>query len=305
MNLTFSKRNRMIKIVLNFLLVVASLGVYGQYTEYPLYPEGIKDNFIKYDEKESYVDEAVSPMSLSGKNRVYSFVSEPTYMLFPADKEQNKHIGLVIAPGGGLRNVWLDKEGIDIALYLSKKGINCLVLKYRVNHRDDNGKRRFDTGAYMNEVEKDAKQAVVTMRSLAGKMDFDPQKVGMVGFSAGGWLTEGITIRKKDEYGAKKSEWMPDFAGLIYHGNSERFVKKEDELKNLPPIFMAIARNDEKMPIENLMTYFTKVLLNVDKSELHMYNSGNHGFGLAYDSGFSVGLWKDSFYSWMLDVTGK
>ncbi len=305
MNLTFSKLNRMKIIATGFVFIVTCLSVYGQYTEYPLYPEGIKDNLIKYTEDESFVEEAVSPMSLSGRNRVYSFVSEPTYMLFPADKEQNKHIGLVIAPGGGLRNVWLDKEGIDIALYLSKKGINCLVLKYRVNHRDDDGKRRFDTGAYFKEVEKDGQQAVVTMRSLAGKMDFDPQKVGMVGFSAGGWLTEGLTVRKQDEYGKTKKDWMPDFAGLIYHGNSERFVKKDDQLKNLPPMFMAIARNDEKMPVENLMTYFTKILLNVDKSELHMYNSGNHGFGLAYDNGLSVALWKESFYNWMLDVTGE
>ena len=284
------------------LLLTVSFS-YGQYKEYPLYPNGLKDNPVKYDEPESYVDSMVAPGSLSGKNRVYSFVSEPSYMLFPANESVNKHIGLVIAPGGGLRNVWLDKEGIDLAMWLSQKGISCMVLKYRVNHRDEKGKWELDRGMYDSEVEKDAKQAMLTMRSLADSLNFEANKVGMIGFSAGGWLVERITVKKMEKYHDSKPDWMPNFAGLIYYGNDPKLVKKEDEIKNLPPMFMVIARNDEKIPVGKIMPYLTTILLTVDKSELHVYNSGRHGFGLADNKGNSVALWKDSFYNWMLDVT--
>lgn len=270
---------------------------------YPLFPNGIKNNPIKYDQPESYVDSLVSPGSLSGKNRVYSYVSEPAFLLFPAKESENKHIGLVVAPGGGLRNVWLDKEGIDIAMWLSGQGISCMVLKYRVNHRDEQGKWEIDMNDYMPAVEEDAKQAILTMRAFADSLDFDSQKVGMMGFSAGGWLTEGITIRKIKDYATVRPAWMPDFAGLIYHVNTPKFVKDEAALKNLPPMFMAAARNDFRLGVLKNVSYLTTILENVEKSELHIYNSGGHGFGTSTDKGISVAFWKVNFLNWMLDVT--
>jgi dienelactone hydrolase len=292
------------KIHLLVILIVFSLLVLGQDAkEFPLYPEGIKENPVVHPEKESFVDSLVHPNSLSGKNRVLSFVAEPVYQLYPAAADQNKNIGLVIAPGGGLRNIWLDKEGTDLALWLSQKGISCMVLKYRVNRRDEKNNFQIPLSVYFHEVEKDAKQAMLTMRSLSASMDFDSEKVGMIGFSAGGWLVDRITVQKMEKYGTDKPQWMPDFAGLIYHGGSEQSVKNEKEINNLPPMFMAIARDDEKMPVGKIIPYLTTILLTVDKSELHIYNKGNHGFGLAYNNGYSVSLWKESFYNWMLDVT--
>ncbi|MBN1927040.1 MAG: hypothetical protein JW798_14500 [Prolixibacteraceae bacterium] len=287
-------------VLLSFLFVVSIS--YGQYDEFPLYPEGLENNPISYDVEESYVDSVVAPGALSGKNRVYSYVSNPTYMLFPASEAENKHIGLVIAPGGGLRNVWLDKEGIDIALWLSQKGISCMVLKYRVNHRDEKGKFKYKSDDYKEVADQDAKQAVTLMRSMAGNMDFDPDKVGMIGFSAGGWLTERITVKKVDGIGNMKPDWMPDFAGLIYFKNEAKYLKNKKNLKDLPPIFMAVARDDYRLGVLNDLDYFTKLILDVEKSELHIYNSGGHGFGISNDKGISVATWIDSFYNWMLDV---
>lgn len=288
--------------LLYLLLLTVSLS-YGQYKEYPLYPDGLKDNPINYDEPESYVDSLVAPGSLSGKNRVYSFVSEPTYLLFPAKENVNKHIGLVIAPGGGLRNIWLDKEGIDIALWLSEQGISCMVLKYRVNHRDEKGKWDIDMDDYTSAVEKDAKQAMLLMRSMADSLNFESYKVGMIGFSAGGWLTERITVKKMEKYGASHPEWMPDFAGFIYFTNLPKSIKGNKELKNLPPIFMAVARNDVRLKVLERIDYLSVIISNSKKSELHIYNSGGHGFGTSTDKGISVATWKDSFLNWMLDIT--
>jgi dienelactone hydrolase len=287
-----------------FVFLLASVSLQGQdYKEYPLYPDGIVNNPISHPANELHVDSLVHPNSLSGKNRVYSFVSEPTYLLFPAAASQNKHIGLVIAPGGGLRNVWLDKEGTDLAIWLSQKGISCMVLKYRVNRRDESNNWQIPIATYVSEVEKDAKQAMLAMRSLAAQMDFDSKKVGMVGFSAGGWLIDRITVQKMDKYRTDKPNWMPDFAGLIYHGGAEKSVKNQQLTKNLPPMFMAIARDDNKMDVNEIMPYLTNILLSVEKSELHVYNSGLHGFGLAYENESSVSLWKESFYKWMIEIT--
>ncbi|WP_346863410.1 dienelactone hydrolase family protein [uncultured Draconibacterium sp.] len=287
--------------ILFFALAFSNLAL-AQVEEEALYPEGITDNPIHFSSVESYVDSMVSSASLSGQNRVYSYVSEPTISIYPANEQQNKHIGLIIAPGGGLRNVWLDKEGTDIALYLSKMGISCMVLKYRVNHRLDNGKWQLDFGMYVSEAEKDAKQAVKLMRSFSDKYNFDEDKVGMIGFSAGGWLTERITVKKMGKYGAEKPQWMPDFAGFIYHGSSPKNAKNVDEINHLPPLFMAIARDDEKLPVDEIIPYLTAIVLNVEKSELHVYNKGKHGFGLAYENGNSVADWKDSFFNWMMDL---
>lgn len=271
--------------------------------EYLLYPDGIASNPIVHPAEEMITEQPAAPGSLSGHNREYRYVSVPTYQLYPADKSQNRHIGLVIAPGGGLRSVCYDKEGTDLALWLSSKGISCMVLKYRLNRREDKGKFEIDRKIYDHEVEKDAKVAMLTMNRLADSLQFNRDQLGMIGFSAGGWLTERITIKKTEQYGIKKEDWMPDFAGLIYFGNAPKVVKNESALKNLPPVFMAIARDDSKVPLKRVIDYLSAIALNVDKSELHVFNSGEHGFGLATNKGNSVLLWKDSFYNWMLDIT--
>ena len=285
-----------------FALLLTVALCYGQYTEYPLYPEGIANNPIHYDVEESYVDSIVAPGALSGKNRVYSYVSDPTYLLFPANEDANQHIDLVIAPGGGLRNIWLDKEGIDIALRLSRKGISCMVLKYRVNHRNEKGRYKYSLDDYKEVADQDAKQAILMMRSMSEKMNFDADKVGMIGFSAGGWLTERITVKKIDGYENDRPEWMPDFAGLIYFKNQAKYFKNKKNIKNLPPVFMAVARNDSRLGVLNDLDYFTTIIAEVEKSELHIYNSGGHGFGTSTNKGLSVAGWIDSFYNWMLDV---
>lgn len=269
----------------------------------PLFPNGIENNPIKYTQPESYVDSMVSPGSLSGKNRVYSFVSEPGYMLFPANETTNKHIGLVIAPGGGLRNIWLDKEGIDIALWLSNQGITCMVLKYRVNYRDEKGKWAFKHDDYKIVADQDAKQAMLLMRSFADSLNFDSNKVGMIGFSAGGWLAERITIKKIDENEQLIPAYMPDFFGLIYFVNDYKYLKNKKNLASLPPVFMAVARDDYRLGVLKQLDYLSELILQVEKSELHIYNSGGHGFGTSTDKGISVATWKESFLNWMLDVT--
>ncbi len=273
-----------------------TINAFGQLPpEKPLYPGGIKDNPVIHASEEMYVDSLVNPKSVTGLNRVYSYVSEPTYMIFPAYSAKNKNIGLVIFPGGGLKNIWLDKEGTDIALWLSEQGISCMVVKYRTNFKDAKDKWAIDFDDYKGAIYLDARTSIQIMKGLSDSLNIDKNKVGMMGFSAGGWLTERVVYK----YYQENYDWKPDFVALIYHGNYVQQIKKAKEKEKLPPFFMAIAENDKKLPYKDVISYLKMVSAEVKNSELHVYPDGGHGFGLAYDETSAVSKWKTDFVNWL------
>lgn len=280
-------------------MLLLSCFSFGQATrEIPLYVNELKNNPIKHEAKETCGDSLVNPKSISKLNRVYSNISTPTYMLYPAADSNNKHIGVVILPGGGLVTNWLDKEGTDLALWLSGKGINCLVLKYRTNKKDKNGEFIIPMNDYKGAIYEDARTSLMRLRQLADSFNIDKDKIGIMGFSAGGWLSERMAFK----YVNDTFDWKPNFVGLIYHGGAVKSIKKIKNKKLLPPFFMAISRDDKKIPIGKIIPFLAMVVSEVDKSELHIYSKGVHGFGLAYNNGYSVELWKDSYYRWLLDI---
>ncbi|WP_157499557.1 alpha/beta hydrolase [Flavobacterium commune] len=292
-----------IKFSLFFLFLLKSLFVLSQVPkEIPLFPNGIKDNPIVHEQKESYVDSLVKPGSLSQKNRVFSNISEPAYMIFPASESNNKHIATIIFPGGGFVTNWVDKEGTDLALWLSNQGITCMVVKYRTNKKDANGKFIIPMEkVYFEELKKDVNASVMTMTGLADKLKFDKDKIGVLGFSAGGFISEWLTFTTVSE----KMPWKPAFVGLIYAGDKIKLLENVKDKSTLPPFFMAIARDDKKWTLKRALPFLSAVVAEVDKSELHVYSKGDHGFGLAYNEGHSVEMWKNSFYNWLLDIYEK
>ena len=270
--------------------------------EIPLFPNGIKDNPITHEQKETFTDSIVKPGSLSNKDRVFRNISEPTYMLFPAAESNNKHVATIIFPGGGFTTNWVDKEGTDLALWLSQQGITCMVVKYRTNTKDEKGEFKIPLEAvYFEALKKDVNASVMTMIGLADKLKFDKDKIGVLGFSAGGFISEWLTFTTV----SKKMPWKPAFVGLIYAGDKLKLLENIQDKSTLPPFFMAIARNDKKWTLKRALPFLSAVVEQVDKSELHVYSKGDHGFGLAYDEGHSVGMWKDSFYNWLLDIYKK
>jgi len=100
-----------------FSAVLSCTYMFGQLKqEVPLFGKNIANNPVSHPTEETTVDSLVSPHSLSGSNRVISNISTPAFMLYPASASNNRHIGVVIYPGGGFVNNWLDKEGTDIAM---------------------------------------------------------------------------------------------------------------------------------------------------------------------------------------------
>lgn len=292
-----------IKSSLFFFTLLQSILILGQIPkEIPLYPNGIKDNTIAHEQKESYVDSIVKPGSLSQKNRVFSNVSEPTYMIFPTAEANNKHIATIIFPGGGFVTNWVDKEGTDLALWLSNQGITCMVVKYRTNTKDKDGKFAIPMETtYFNALYNDVNASIMNMIGQADNLKFDKDKVGILGFSAGGYIAEQLTFKTN----SNKSGWKPAFVGLIYAGDKIKYLESVKDKSTLPPFFMAIARDDKKWTLKRALPFLSAVVAEVDKSELHIYSKGDHGFGLAYNEGHSVALWKNSFNNWLLDIYKK
>lgn len=268
-----------------------------------LFENGIANNPVTHPTKEIVVDSLVSPNSLSHSNRVISNISIPTFVLYPASASNNKHIGVVIYPGGGLVTNWVDKEGTDLAIWLSANGINCMVVKYRTNRKDEKGNLILDFNDYKGAIYLDARASILKMKELSDSLKIDKDKIGILGFSAGGWLSERTIFRALEA--GSPVDWKPAFVGLVYHGDKIQALKAVKNKSELPPFFMAMARDDNKIPIKEVLPFLSTIVEEVDKSELHIYSKGSHGFGLAYDNGHSVELWKNSFYSWLLDIFDK
>ncbi|MEM7388107.1 MAG: alpha/beta hydrolase [Verrucomicrobiota bacterium] len=175
--------------LLTFLIFAHPLRAAELPEEKPLWPEGQgQPQAIHYAEGETIRENPARSTAPSGKNRVFSRIAKPTYSIFRPETGQGNGVGVVICPGGGYTDVWLDREGHDLAIRLKEYGITSLVLKYRTNTGSLNGKRTFEWKDYLPVVISDAHQAITTLRSEAEALNLKPDRIGICGFSAGGHL---------------------------------------------------------------------------------------------------------------------
>ncbi len=268
--------------------------------EKPLWPEADWQNPIQYDTPEKVREHEASKSSPSGLNRVYSFVSRPTYSIHAPAAGSGNGVGLVICPGGGFREIWLDREGHDLGLWLKARGFTSLVLKYRTNSELENGKRRYSAEVYEPAVLADARQAIRILRSHAAPLHLDPNRIGICGFSAGGALSAYTVFRPETD--AKQAiSGQPDFAGLFYPGLREMTPEVVTNAKQIPPLFIINAIDDRLTPVDRCVEFYQSLLKAGAHAELHVYNKGGHGFDMGEGHGESVGLWKESFLAWLSD----
>ena len=262
-----------------------------------LWPNGIENNPIKYEKQNvvkygSWHPDAPLPMS-----RGYSNVSVPTYFIHEALPEKNTGVAVVILPGGGYNDVWLDTEGHNIALVFAKKGITSLVLKYRTNTIGKDGKRPLPMDKYLPIVVDDAKQAIYILRSRAKELNIDPDKVGIGGFSAGGHLALSVCVSPHD----RDRERYPNFVFLIYPWLWEDSEEQVMKAKNLPPMFIVNGQEDTDTPAELCARFYSTLCRIKVPAELHIYLKGTHGFTLGFQ-GHSTVHWTDSFVDWLKDI---
>ena len=223
-------------------------------------------------------------------------VHNPTLTVFrPAEGIANG-VAIIVAPGGGLRNLGIRGGGTEPATFLAAHGYTSFVLKYRLS-RQPGVPYKFE-----EHVLQDGQRAVRLVRHRAGEFGIDPKKVGMLGFSAGGEVVS-ITCYKPGEGDPNAADPIdrqhakPNFQMLVYPGP----VGIPSKLPaDSPPAFMLIAADDPHTSVLlNLMHRFREI--GVDY-EAHIYARGGHGFGMGKRSKRqSIEHWPDRMLDWLHD----
>lgn len=298
------KLMKALPILLLFSLIISNPVLAQSPQELPLWPDGIPDNPVVYAQEKQRSEE-VNNSSPSKMNRVFSQVSEPSYVLYQADKIMDNGLAIVICPGGGFRDVWFDREGVDFALWLAEKGITSMVLKYRTYNPDAEGSS-LQRNKYNGEVYADAKQAIHILRSQAEELGIDPNKIGIAGYSAGGNLSLMAALEIYEdilpEYAGFKENTIPDFACLIYPGVNDAYIKAIETKEQIPPMFMINGAEDDVTPANRCIDLYSALLEKNISAELHIYSKGGHGFDSGIGRGYGVASWQDSFILWLKDM---
>jgi acetyl esterase/lipase len=231
---------------------------------------------------------------------IWANVSTPTVTLY-SPKGANTGAAVVVFPGGGYNILAIDLEGTEVCDWLNSKGINCILLKYRVP----------DTGPYMTKSPaalEDAQRAVGLVRAHAAEWHIDPHRVGVLGFSAGGHLAVALSTHyDKRLYAsidaADQQSCRPDFAVVVYPGYladaEHNFLDKLDihPTEQTPPAII-IQAEDDPVHVENATTYFLALKSVKVPAELHLYAKGGHGYGLRRTE-LPVTTWPDSVETWL------
>jgi acetyl esterase/lipase len=273
-----------------------------------LWPNGIENNIINYDPQNIMKTGSWHPDAPLQISRAYANVSTPTYFVYQAPPEKNTGVGIVVLPGGGYNDVWLDTEGHNIALHFQERGITALVVKYRTNSRGENGRRPWSWEDYMPAAIADAHEGIRILRSRSEELNLDPNKIGVGGFSAGGHLALSACVKPDTK------ENYPDFAFLIYpwlekysrnagnRGLAEGFVEEAVRTHGLPPMFIVNGQEDSTTPADDCAQFYYALCRNNVPAELHIYTKGTHGFTLGFGQGHSTVQWPNSFVAWLKDI---
>ena len=219
-------------------------------------------------------------------------VVEPTLTAYLPEPDKATGTGVVIAPGGAFVALAIDLEGYDLARWLQSKGIAAFVLKYRTIEKRQPGIPR---DLNMDEAGKygiaDGIQAIKLVRQHAAEWKVAPDRVGIIGFSAGGMVASGALLQAD-------AAARPNFAALIY---GAPFGVMPAIPPKLPPVFMAWAQ-DDPVALDDVAKFHRALTATGAKPEAHVFNAGSHGFGMK-KQGTSSDHWIDEFYFW-LDAQG-
>jgi len=206
-------------------------------------------------------------------------VTRPTITVYRPAEKRDTGAAVLICPGGGYHILAWDLEGTEVADWFNSAGVTGIVLKYRVPRRKDRPK-------YLAPLQ-DAQRAMSTVRANAEKWSIDPERIGILGFSAGGHLAAcASTNFDQRQYEPideiDRVSCRPDFAVLVYPA----YLAEEGELtpeirvtSETPPIFFAHAGDDRISP-ENSLQMFLALREAGVPAEVHVFKSGGHGFGL-------------------------
>jgi len=218
-------------------------------------------------------------------------VVTPTITAYLPDRAKATGTSVIIAPGGGFIALATTLEGEGLARFLQQRGIAAFLLKYRTIEQRGSGIPQMDQDTAARYGIADAIQALKVVRQHAAEWHLATDRVGIIGFSAGGMVASGALLQPD-------SGGRPNFAAMIY---GAPFGVMPQIPATLPPIFLAWAADDNVVP--KMLPRFRDALAAAGiRPEVHVYAKGGHGFGMK-KQGTTSDHWVDEFY-WWLDAQG-
>lgn len=251
-----------------------------------------------------------NPKALMGGKPVVAIerVSKPTLTLY-RPKGRNTGAAVVVYPGGGFWILAIDLEGTDVCDWLTAKGIACVLVKYRVP-----GNRLYPrSGPYPDNpvATEDAQRAIAITRFHAKDWGIDPHKIGVLGFSAGGYLVAATSTLDRIYKPVDAIDQMSvraDFGIALYPGHlwldESKFVLNPDVPvdAHTPPQFIVQNEDDPVDSINNSLVYFAALKKAGVPAEMHIYPHGGHAFGLRHDPAKPATDWPVLAERWLKTI---
>jgi acetyl esterase/lipase len=262
---------------------------------YPGTPPGSTQE--NYPEKEYF--------SKVWNTEVVANVTKPSLTVFKPSPELRNGTAMVICPGGGFMALSITSEGTDVARYMAARGVTAFVLKYRLARTGEDATQEF-TVLYANRQKfdeviskvvplsvADGLAAVTYVRLHASEWGVSPERVGIVGFSAGGRVVSGVAFNYLPE-------GRPAFVAPIYAGGE---ISKDVPVPaDAPPMFVAAATDDQLGLAPDSVALYERWTAAHKSAELHLYAKGGHGFGMRKQN-LPTDHWIDRFADW-LELSG-
>ena len=258
---------------------------------YPGPPPGSEQG--NYPEKEYF--------SKVWNTEVVANVTKPSLTVFKPSPELRNGTAMVICPGGGFMALSINSEGNDVARYMAARGVTAFVLKYRVAHTGEDATQEFmallanrqkfqeTVGKVVPLAVADGLAAVAYVRQHASEWGVSPDRVGIVGFSAGGRVTSGVAFNYPPE-------GRPAFVAPIYAGGE---ISKDVPVPaDAPPMFLAAATDDQLGLVPESVALYERWTAAHKSAELHLYAKGGHGFGMRKQN-LPTDRWIDRFADWL------
>ncbi len=247
--------------------------------------------------------EAENTKNLFNTRVIYN-VSSPTLTAYLPDPSVATGTAVVVAPGGGFHTLSIDSEGIDVARWLNGKGVAAFVLKYRVVHSltndpvaelmpkmQDSKKLDEENAPVVPLAIADGKRAVEYVRGHAAQFGLRPDRIGLMGFSAGGTVAMGVGF----DYSPAN---RPDFLAPIYPYLGTGAISKQTVPADAPPLFVCAATDDQLKLAPQSTKLYNDWIAAGKPAELHLYAKGGHGFGMRKQN-LPTDTWIDRFGDWL------
>jgi acetyl esterase/lipase len=288
------------------ITLILPLHLYAQEKNIPLFPNGVPDSKVVPGTFKESVD----------ANGFYYRVSQPELIPFFPDKSKINGASVIICPGGGYQLVVASEEGTAVAKKFAELGITAFVLKYRLPN---------DTIMKNKSMAplQDVQMAILTLREHAGQWHLDPNKIGVVGLSAGGHVASSAGTHFNISYieNPKKTSVRPDFMVLIYpvitmdsslaapmsRGNLigkrptlaaiDFFSNEKHVTQETPPTFLLHATDDKRVTVRNSLLFYDALRKASVKTEMYLLQNGGHGFGVEHP--IRKDEWVKMCHRWM------